>query len=240
MGHSRHSLRAGGGLRVNAAASDSATAPSAKISVRHKSAHLRYNYTQHTQALHSDTPQATRSTARRVSQECLTRVVCSRFSFREWLQQGQEVFPEPSSSASVTSLSPDCVVFEWWYWTGYRRRWYGDCWCYDCAIVFILSFISVHKSRSDTRIFVPFDCSQGSTALLLRRHMSRLLWWTTKSFLLLEVAVYECQSGSRPPPLVVMIVRRCTATFCPGAAFALRAYGARVLLPGMSAVPAGC
>ena len=30
MGHSRHSLRAGGGLRVNAAASDSATAPSAK------------------------------------------------------------------------------------------------------------------------------------------------------------------------------------------------------------------
>ena len=30
MGHSRHSLRAGGGLRVNAAASDSAVAPSAK------------------------------------------------------------------------------------------------------------------------------------------------------------------------------------------------------------------
>ena len=81
MGHSRHSLRAGGGLRVNAAASDTVTAPSAKISVRHKSAHLRYNYTQHTHALHSDTPQATRSTARRVSQECPTRVVCSRFSF---------------------------------------------------------------------------------------------------------------------------------------------------------------
>ena len=35
-------------------------------------------------SFHSDTPQATRSTARRVSQECLTRVVCSRFSFR-WL-----------------------------------------------------------------------------------------------------------------------------------------------------------
>ena len=31
-------------------------------------------------SFHSDTPQATRSTARRVSQECLTRVVCSRFS----------------------------------------------------------------------------------------------------------------------------------------------------------------
>ena len=30
MGHSRHSLRAGGGLRVDAAASDSVTAPSAK------------------------------------------------------------------------------------------------------------------------------------------------------------------------------------------------------------------
>ena len=67
-----------------------------KISVRHMPAHLRYHYTQHTQApfpsfpsfpsfpFHSDTPQATRSTARRVSQECLTRVVCSRFSFR-WL-----------------------------------------------------------------------------------------------------------------------------------------------------------
>ena len=36
---------------MNAAASDSVTAPSAKISVRHKSAHLRYNYTLHTQAL---------------------------------------------------------------------------------------------------------------------------------------------------------------------------------------------
>ena len=35
-------------------------------------------------SIHSDTPQATGSTARRVSQECLTRVVCSRFSFR-WL-----------------------------------------------------------------------------------------------------------------------------------------------------------
>ena len=62
MEHSRHSLRAGGGLRVDAAASDSATAPSAKISVRHK--------------------------PRRVSQECLTHVVCSRFSKQEWLQQG--------------------------------------------------------------------------------------------------------------------------------------------------------
>ena len=80
MEHSRHSLRAGGRLHVDAAASDSATSPSAQTSVRHKSAHLRYNYTQHTQALHSDTPQATRNTARRVSQECPTRVVCSRFS----------------------------------------------------------------------------------------------------------------------------------------------------------------
>ena len=47
-----------------------------KISVRHMPAHLRSNCTQHTLALHSDTPQATRSTARRVSQECLTRVLC--------------------------------------------------------------------------------------------------------------------------------------------------------------------
>ena len=44
MGHSRHSLRAGSGLRVDAAASDSATARPLKISVRHKSAHLRHNY----------------------------------------------------------------------------------------------------------------------------------------------------------------------------------------------------
>ena len=34
-------------------------------------------------SFHSDTPRATRNTARRVSQECLTSVVCSRFSFRE-------------------------------------------------------------------------------------------------------------------------------------------------------------
>ena len=144
-----------------------------KISVRHMPTHLRYNCTQHTQALHSDTPQ-----------ECLTRVVCSRFSDnREWLQQGKEGFPPTifvglryvafadalrSFFSQEHFVHHDCVVFEWWYWTGFGRRWYGDSWCYDCAIVFILSFISVHTSRSDALIFVPFDCSQGSTALLLR------------------------------------------------------------------------
>ena len=74
-----------------------------KISVRHKSAHLRYNYTQLTQSLHSDTPQATRSTARRVSQECLTRVVCSRFSKQGGAFEVRQVLSPPASSADVTS-----------------------------------------------------------------------------------------------------------------------------------------
>ena len=55
---------------------------------------------------HSDTPQATRSTARRVSQECLTRVVCSRFSFRSGSSKVRQDLSLPASSASVTSPSP--------------------------------------------------------------------------------------------------------------------------------------
>ena len=49
-----HSLGGGGAPRVDAAASDSATSPSAKKKVcnaREHTAHLRHNYTQHTQAL---------------------------------------------------------------------------------------------------------------------------------------------------------------------------------------------
>ena len=54
---------------------------------------------------HSDTPQATRSTAR-VSQECLTRVVLSRCSFRSGSSKVRQDLSLPASSASVTSPSP--------------------------------------------------------------------------------------------------------------------------------------
>ena len=41
--------------------------------------------------------------------------------------------------------------------------------------------------------------------------MSRVLWWTAKSVFLLEMAAYECETGSRPPPLVTMIVGKCVS-----------------------------
>ena len=54
-------------------------------------------------SFHSDTPQATRSTARRVSQECLTRVVCSCFSKTGGSCSAKRGFAPglPSSSRSV-------------------------------------------------------------------------------------------------------------------------------------------
>ena len=71
--------------------------------------------------------------------------------------------------------------------------------------------------------------------------MSRVLWWTTKSLFLLELAANECQTGSRPTPFVVMMVGKCASVcgYSEVCAFALCAYGARVLFPGVSAVPAG-
>ena len=54
---------------------------------------------------------------------------------------------------------------------------------------------------------VTFVLSFLSSLLFPSSHVQvPLRWWTTKSFLLLEMAVCECQTGSRPPPLVVMIV----------------------------------
>ena len=41
------------------------------------------------------------------------------------------------------------------------------------------------------------------------RHMSRVLWWTTKSLFLLEVTAYVCQTGSRRTPFVLTMVGKC-------------------------------
>ena len=73
------------------------------------------------------------------------------------------------------------------------------------------------------------------------RHMSRVLWWTTKSLCLLEMTAYECQTGSRPTPFVMMMVGKCASVcgYSEVCAFVLCAYGPRVSFPGVSAVPAG-
>ena len=73
------------------------------------------------------------------------------------------------------------------------------------------------------------------------RQMSRVLWWTTKSLCPLEMTAYECQTGSRPTPFVMMMVGKCESVcgYSVVCAFALCAYGPRVSFPGVSAVPAG-
>ena len=64
-------------------------------------------------SFHSDTPQATRSTARRVSQECRTRVVCGRFSFRLALAPPCAVLRLASSSSSRSVSARTDGVFRY-------------------------------------------------------------------------------------------------------------------------------
>ena len=74
---------------------------------------------------HSDTPQATRSTARRVSRECQSHVGCSRFSFRvhanaqrvfaPFLPRSPPLVPVTSSAVAETmsiSSQDGCWSFE--------------------------------------------------------------------------------------------------------------------------------
>ena len=87
----------------------------------------------------------------------------------------------------------------------------------------------------------PFIAGRFHVELGEARHMPRVLWWTTKSLCLLEMTAYECQTGSRPTPFVMMMVGKCASVcgYSEVCACALCAYGARVSFPEVSAVPAG-